>query len=174
MKILALPRAGGKTDRLIQMAHGSRAYIVCPNPHTVSLRAKQLGCDIMFPLTYDEFIQRQYHARNVEGFYIDNLDMMIQYMSVNPVLGASVTVDNDIEQQDTGQQDAAVYSKIEDLVIRWNNDGQKTAGHLTRQIMAVVNTNFSPIIRDIDAKPLTAEDLRNMADWLEKNGKTEQ
>ena len=32
-----------------------------------------------------------------------------------------------------------LYSEIEDLIIRWNNDGTKTAGHLTRQIMELLN-----------------------------------
>ena len=31
--------------------------------------------------------------------------------------------------------DKELYSNIEDLIIRWNLDGYKTAGHLTRQIM---------------------------------------
>jgi len=31
--------------------------------------------------------------------------------------------------------DKELYSNIEDLIIRWNLDGHKTAGHLTRQIM---------------------------------------
>jgi hypothetical protein len=30
--------------------------------------------------------------------------------------------------------DKELYSNIEDLIIRWNIDGHKTAGHLTRQI----------------------------------------
>ena len=31
-----------------------------------------------------------------------------------------------------------LYSEIEDLIIRWSNDGDKTAGHLTRQIMELI------------------------------------
>ena len=32
-----------------------------------------------------------------------------------------------------------LYPKIEDLIIRWNIDGTKTAGHLTRQIIDLLN-----------------------------------
>jgi hypothetical protein len=31
-----------------------------------------------------------------------------------------------------------LYSKIEHLIIAWNIDGTKTAGHLTRQIMKLI------------------------------------
>lgn len=34
--------------------------------------------------------------------------------------------------------DNKLYSEIEDLVIRWSNDGTKTAGHLTRQIITLI------------------------------------
>jgi len=34
--------------------------------------------------------------------------------------------------------DNKLYSEIEDLVIRWSNDGTKTAGHLTRQIIKLI------------------------------------
>lgn len=32
----------------------------------------------------------------------------------------------------------SLYSKIELLIIVWSNDGTKTAGHLTRQIMELL------------------------------------
>jgi hypothetical protein len=32
-----------------------------------------------------------------------------------------------------------LYSEIENLIITWNNDGTKTAGTLTRQIMELLN-----------------------------------
>jgi hypothetical protein len=34
--------------------------------------------------------------------------------------------------------DKELYSNIEDLIIRWDLDGYKTAGHLTRQIMELI------------------------------------
>ncbi len=34
--------------------------------------------------------------------------------------------------------DKELYSNIKDLIIRWNLDGYKTAGHLTRQIMELI------------------------------------
>jgi len=34
-----------------------------------------------------------------------------------------------------------LYSQIENLIINWNNDGTKTAGHLTRQIMELLKSD---------------------------------
>jgi hypothetical protein len=34
--------------------------------------------------------------------------------------------------------DLSLYSQIEHLIIKWNIDGTKTAGHLTRQIMKLI------------------------------------
>ena len=33
-----------------------------------------------------------------------------------------------------------IYSEIENLIITWNNDGTKTAGSLTREIMIVLSS----------------------------------
>ena len=33
-----------------------------------------------------------------------------------------------------------LYSQIENLIISWSNDGTKTAGSLTREIMALIKT----------------------------------
>jgi hypothetical protein len=33
-----------------------------------------------------------------------------------------------------------LYRKVEDTIIRWNNDGTKTAGSLTREIMEMLKT----------------------------------
>ena len=35
--------------------------------------------------------------------------------------------------------DVTLYSEIEYLIIMWRNDGKKTAGHLTREIMKLIN-----------------------------------
>lgn len=37
-----------------------------------------------------------------------------------------------------------LYSEIEDLIIRWNIDGTKTAGSLTRQILTVIEKYEQP------------------------------
>jgi|LakMenEpi03Aug12_release.lakeMendotaPanAssembly.Ray.scaffolds.fasta_scaffold2409779_1 hypothetical protein len=43
-----------------------------------------------------------------------------------------------------------LYSEIEGLIIEWSNNGTKTAGYLTRQIMKLLsdNNNRNTIISD--------------------------
>jgi len=54
-----------------------------------------------------------------------------------------------------------LYSEIEDLIIRWSNDGDKTAGHLTRQIMeSLSNEKHKHVIID----------LRNMDYFKDEEG----
>lgn len=35
-------------------------------------------------------------------------------------------------------EDPILYSRIEYLIVTWNNDGTKTAGELTREIMKLI------------------------------------
>jgi hypothetical protein len=41
----------------------------------------------------------------------------------------------EMEKQQQAYNEKELYSEIEWLIISWNNDGTKTAGHLTRQII---------------------------------------
>ena len=54
-----------------------------------------------------------------------------------------------------------LYSEIEDLIIRWSNDGTKTAGHLTRQIMESISQQKHKYV---------IIDLRNMDYMKDKDG----
>jgi hypothetical protein len=53
-----------------------------------------------------------------------------------------------------------LYSKIETLIIRWNNDGTQTAGTLTREIMELVETYH------LQSDPL---DTDYMYKWITKH-----
>ena len=54
-----------------------------------------------------------------------------------------------------------LYSEIEDLIIRWSNDGTKTAGHLTRQIMESISQQKHKYV---------IIDLRNMDYMKDEDG----
>jgi hypothetical protein len=43
-----------------------------------------------------------------------------------------------------------LYTKVEDLIILWVNDGTKTAGHLTRQIMELLSDESTEISDRLD------------------------
>ena len=48
-----------------------------------------------------------------------------------------------------------LYSEIEGLIIEWSNDGAKTAGYLTRQIMKLISDDNKNTI---------------ISDWLDQHG----
>ena len=84
MKVICDKRASGKTTRLIEMASGKRYYIVCANHQeaaNITRKADEMGKVIFFPITYDNFIHKEYYGVNIDGFLIDNVDSFLQYLS---------------------------------------------------------------------------------------------
>ena len=97
MQIILRKRQMGKTTELIRISAETFAYIVVPtrkDAGTVSEMAKDMGLDIPFPLTYDEFIRGQYYGKNIKGFLIDNADMLLQYMAKGVAIKAISLNDN--------------------------------------------------------------------------------
>jgi hypothetical protein len=89
MKIILKPRQTGRTEELIRMcveaeARGEVSYIVCfdqPEARRIFQRAIDLGFNMGFPITFDEFLNQEYAARNIRNFYIDNADHLLQRLS---------------------------------------------------------------------------------------------
>ena len=52
----------------------------------------------------------------------------------------NIPVMKDFKELD--KDDKELYSKIEQQVIYWNNDGTKTAGELTRRLMCIINPDL--------------------------------
>lgn len=93
MRIVSGGRQLGKTTAMIHMAAETNAYIVCPNRQQVDhvfRMSKDMGVRIHQPITWDDLIEKRYHARGISAFVIDNLDQCIQQVTPVPVLGASV------------------------------------------------------------------------------------
>lgn len=95
MKVIALDRQQGKTTELVKLAAQENLYIVCANRnmvrHTAQM-ARDMGLDIPFPITWDEFAAHRYYGRGIKGFVIDNLDICIQQSTAVPVRAVSLTV----------------------------------------------------------------------------------
>lgn len=97
MQIILRKKQMGKTAELIRMSAETLAYIVVPTKNDaskVSQMAKEMGLDIPFPLSFDEFIRGQYYGKNIKGFLIDNADMLLQYMSKGVAIKAISLNDN--------------------------------------------------------------------------------
>ena len=77
-----------KTTRLIEHAHNKKIYIICNSnqeAHRIKYESEKMGKFILFPLTYDDFIQGRYYARNIDSFVIDNVDMLLEHLSKVPI-----------------------------------------------------------------------------------------
>lgn len=91
-------RGSGKTTELLKKVAETGDYIVVKNLLAASLvftMANNMNISINFPITYDEFIHREYVGKNISGFYIDNAEDFIRHISGNvPVHGFSVNIEN--------------------------------------------------------------------------------
>lgn len=94
MKVIALPKGEGKTTELIKIASDGFYYMVVHSGDEaarVQKMAQSMGLDIPFPLTYNEFINKGYNRTGIRGFVIDNVDMLLQYISSVPIQAITLT-----------------------------------------------------------------------------------
>ena len=93
MEKIILERGGGKTTKLIEMSAKTGAYIVCTNHAEASMIAgfaSKNGHNIPFPITYSEFLDKQYY-RGLPGVLIDNAEMLLDRISMVPILALTIT-----------------------------------------------------------------------------------
>ena len=76
-----MARASGKTHKLIELSSERHAYIVCKDRKEAE-RIFQDSLDrklkIPFPITYAEFINKQYYGKGIREFVIDDVDMFLE------------------------------------------------------------------------------------------------
>lgn len=70
--------------------------IVCKDKLAAKYTYK-MACDmnlkISYPITFDEFLSKSYHAKGVKRFYIDNADQLLQKIAKNVRVEAIVMDD---------------------------------------------------------------------------------
>jgi hypothetical protein len=84
MKIIMGGRASGKTTEVIKESAEKGFYIVCPtirHAQSIFCKAKEMGLNIPYPLTIEEFIDRKYYGKNIKGFIFDDLDTSLQIIT---------------------------------------------------------------------------------------------
>jgi hypothetical protein len=101
MKIIHTPRGAGKTTQLIKIA-SEKEYklIVCHSRSEVHrvwemiLKMKELK-EIEnlppMPITYQEFLDRQYVGKHIDEILIDNADLFLQYLTPIKIGAISLT-----------------------------------------------------------------------------------
>lgn len=100
MHVIIGKRRSGRTTELIKLCAAAEArheasYIVCHDPGRVAAEANRLELFIAFPLTYDEFLEKRYYGTYIKNFFIDNVDLLLQYIA-GSVNVAAIAVDASI------------------------------------------------------------------------------
>ena len=94
MEIIIKNRNEGKTSQLISLADNYNGYIVCADrdfvQHIMKI-AKTTGKNINMPITFDEFVRKQYYGAGVDKFYIDNADLLLQYLTAVRIEAITLT-----------------------------------------------------------------------------------
>ncbi len=58
----------------------------------------------------------------------------------NELIRQAEVIENDKKNKEMREHQIKLYREIENAIIRWNNDGTKTAGTLTREVMGSLRT----------------------------------
>lgn len=101
MKIIIGKTGTGKTKALIEESAKTRTYIVCASMKRageIQAFARELGLYIPLPITYGEFIGRDYSPSGISGFLIDDVEMLLQRISMVNVTAISMTDLGNIQQ----------------------------------------------------------------------------
>jgi len=94
MIVIVAKRQTGKTSTLIRLAHEQGGYIVCRSKSMagdIANMARKMECNIAFPITYEEFIDKRYYGKMISKFYIDDADALLQSMTVVPIEAVTLT-----------------------------------------------------------------------------------
>ncbi len=81
MELKVKPRRMGKTTKAIEQAAMSGAYIVVAtrqDAQRVAKQAKEMECNIRFPVTFDELLSGKMKGSFVRNIVIDDGDRLIQ------------------------------------------------------------------------------------------------
>ncbi|MCK4258047.1 MAG: hypothetical protein KAX49_03665 [Halanaerobiales bacterium] len=98
MEIILLDRGEGKTLKLLERAANWNGYIVCHTKveaYRIQKVARANGIEINFPLTFNEFLEKQYLGKEIKCFHIDNADILLQALTNVPIKTISMTEKGD-------------------------------------------------------------------------------
>lgn len=93
MMVITRPRQAGKTHDLIKLAHEHGGYVVVidqSEAQRVFKLSRELEMPVNLPITFKEFLDHKYYGAGVSNFYMDNLDVMIQGLTNNPIYAVTL------------------------------------------------------------------------------------
>jgi len=94
VKIICRARQQGKTTEIIKIAAENFSYVVCRDYRSVervAAQAKEMGLNIPYPITMEEFINGKFHGRGMKSIAIDNAeDILRRFAKGVPISAASI------------------------------------------------------------------------------------
>ena len=93
MQVIYKVRGEGKTEELLQLAAREGLTLVLVNRcecMRLRLRAVELNLIISNPITHWDFIEGRGMRRRFTGFLIDNVEILLQNLTLTPVVGISI------------------------------------------------------------------------------------
>ncbi len=94
MEVILGARRQGKTTRIIRVAAENFSYIICSNRREVlriANQAREMGLEIPFPITMDEYMDGLFYGRGIKSFVIDNAELILQRFTKNvPIVAISI------------------------------------------------------------------------------------
>lgn len=86
MEKIILARCQGKTTKLIQMSHDTWTYILVADKRRQSSlfrQARNMGIDIPFPVTLDDYMKNQFRGSHIKRILIDDADDVLKALFYN-------------------------------------------------------------------------------------------
>jgi len=93
-KIILQGRQSGKTSALIKRCHEMGGYIVCHSQKEcarVFRLAEKMKMPVPFPISYHEFIRKDYYGNGIKKFHIDCADDFLCSLTHVPIVTITMT-----------------------------------------------------------------------------------
>lgn len=93
-QIILQGRQSGKTTDLIKRCHEIGGYIVCRSQKEcarIFQMARKMKLNISFPISYYEFIRKEYYGNGIKKFHIDCADEFLCSLTHVPIVTITMT-----------------------------------------------------------------------------------
>lgn len=94
MKKIIGKNGSGKTQELIKLSAETGNVIVCFSESSEKLKSKAkslFGLTIPDPISHSDFISKNYDEDSINGFLIDDVDMLMRQLTDVPIKGITLT-----------------------------------------------------------------------------------
>jgi alkyl sulfatase BDS1-like metallo-beta-lactamase superfamily hydrolase len=119
VRMLILGRGDGKTKQAVQICASEGFNLVCMDrkrAKEVFDYAKSIGLNISYPLTFEDFIRRDFPFQS-RGFVIDDADMLLQKLAGKiPVRIATFTGEQPLLTRKTAEPATTLQATIQETI----------------------------------------------------------